>query len=314
VSQKWYGNQWVNDRQVNYKFNSNGDITSFIVEDWDGSNWGNTSRRTNYYNSYYALIERLTEYWNGSDWIGGASRTLFEYDNRGNNIATTSQVLIEDNWLNSLRWISEYDGNDYKISTIYEEWQNDNWFIRARWNYSYDEYGNILTNLEEIFESDEWKNSDRATYTYNVSGYLINAKAEEWNDSLWLPTKNASLDLYDSDGNHRDYFGVELNVYYDETTNVEFQNEAIKEFYLYQNYPNPFNPSTTISYSIPNQSHVELSVYDVLGREVAELVSKEQIAGSYKVQFNASSLSSGIYIYKLQNGGYVDVKKLMLLK
>ncbi|MGE5621278.1 MAG: T9SS type A sorting domain-containing protein [archaeon] len=86
------------------------------------------------------------------------------------------------------------------------------------------------------------------------------------------------------------------------------------DYRLFNAYPNPFNPSTTISYSIPKLSHVELKIIDMLGREVSTLVSMQQNAGEYKVQFNASTLPSGIYIYTLQAGEFRDSKKLMLLK
>lgn len=79
-------------------------------------------------------------------------------------------------------------------------------------------------------------------------------------------------------------------------------------------YPNPFNPSTTISYSIPKESHVELKVHDMLGREVSTLVNQKQVPGEYKVQFNASSLSSGVYIYSIHAGDYRAGKKLLFLK
>ncbi len=85
-------------------------------------------------------------------------------------------------------------------------------------------------------------------------------------------------------------------------------------FNLYQNYPNPFNPTTKISYSIPNQSVVSLKVFDVLGREIASLVSKEQTSGNYEVEFDASSLTSGIYFYRIQAGQFVESKKMILMK
>lgn len=91
-------------------------------------------------------------------------------------------------------------------------------------------------------------------------------------------------------------------------------NSIPAEYVLDQNYPNPFNPSTTISYSIPKESVVELKVYNVLGREIAALVNKEQKAGNYNVQFNASSLPSGIYIYTLKAGQFSSSRKLLLLK
>ena len=95
-----------------------------------------------------------------------------------------------------------------------------------------------------------------------------------------------------------------------------------KEFVLYQNYPNPFNPTTTIKYEIPSvtlrqaQSDimVSLKVYDVIGNEVATLINEEKQAGIYEVEFDASSLSSGMYLYKIQAGTFVQTKKMILVK
>lgn len=86
------------------------------------------------------------------------------------------------------------------------------------------------------------------------------------------------------------------------------------QFALQQNFPNPFNPTTTIKYQLPQQSHVVLKVYNIIGQEVKTLVNEEQPAGFKTVEFNASSLASGIYFYRIQAGSFVDVKKLLLLK
>lgn len=83
---------------------------------------------------------------------------------------------------------------------------------------------------------------------------------------------------------------------------------------LQQNYPNPFNPTTKISYSIPKSEFVSLKVYDVLGNEVASLVNNYKDAGDYSVDFNGTSLSSGIYFYRLQAGNNVFIKKMTLMK
>jgi hypothetical protein len=87
-----------------------------------------------------------------------------------------------------------------------------------------------------------------------------------------------------------------------------------KEFSLKQNYPNPFNPSTTIEYTIPDNSFVTLKVYDMLGKEVASIVNKYQEQGSYIAVWNASDFSSGTYIYKLSAGNYTESKKMVLSK
>lgn len=83
---------------------------------------------------------------------------------------------------------------------------------------------------------------------------------------------------------------------------------------LNQNYPNPFNPATSISYEIPTSGFVTLTVYDILGKQVARLVDGIQSAGSHTVRFDGSSLRSGVYFYRIQNGAFVDTKKFILIK
>jgi hypothetical protein len=98
-------------------------------------------------------------------------------------------------------------------------------------------------------------------------------------------------------------------------TDVILQNNSVpNEFRLYQNYPNPFNPNTVISWQLPAKSHVLIKVYDMLGKEVAQLIDEEKPAGTYKIIFNASSLASGIYFYKIQTNSFSNVKKMVLLK
>ena len=83
---------------------------------------------------------------------------------------------------------------------------------------------------------------------------------------------------------------------------------------LYQNYPNPFNPTTTIEYSLKNDSHVSISVFNILGQEVVTLVNSFKRAGFHSVDFKGTNLESGIYIYRITAGNFVDVKRMMLLK
>ena len=92
-----------------------------------------------------------------------------------------------------------------------------------------------------------------------------------------------------------------------------------KEFLLSQNYPNPFNPITKIKYEIPGQARndnalVTLKVYDILGREIVTLVNEEKPAGEYEVEFDATNLPSGVYLYRLTAGNFSETKKLVFLK
>lgn len=112
------------------------------------------------------------------------------------------------------------------------------------------------------------------------------------------------------------------NIVNDNTTLAKKNYQAINftgseipiTYALEQNYPNPFNPITTIRYQLPKEGLVALKVYDILGAEVATLVNEEKVAGKYEVNFNASKLASGVYIYRLNVNDFVNVKKMVLVK
>jgi len=87
-----------------------------------------------------------------------------------------------------------------------------------------------------------------------------------------------------------------------------------EDYNLYQNYPNPFNPTTTIRYSVTNTDLVQIKVYDILGREVKLLVNEIKQPGTYEIQFDASGLASGIYLYRIESGKFIQTKKMILLK
>jgi hypothetical protein len=95
---------------------------------------------------------------------------------------------------------------------------------------------------------------------------------------------------------------------------VEVEISLPLEYQLAQNYPNPFNPSTTIKYSVPSAGTVQLKVYDVLGNEVTNLLNEYKQAGSYNIEWDASSLQSGVYFYQLRTNEFVETKKMILMK
>ena len=97
-------------------------------------------------------------------------------------------------------------------------------------------------------------------------------------------------------------------------TAVKDYNTVPASYTLSQNYPNPFNPTTNISYQISQRSNVSVKIYDILGNELRTLVNEEKAAGSYDLKFDASNLTSGVYFYTIQAGGFTQTKKMILMK
>jgi len=126
-----------------------------------------------------------------------------------------------------------------------------------------------------------------------------------WNDSLFAQ--------YNSDDDYHKIIAryVALGGSF---TGVKKSPGIAHNFNLSQNYPNPFNPSTTISFDLSVRSFVSLKVFDLIGREVATIISEELSPGVYSRHWNAANVSSGIYFYRLQAGTFVATKKLIVLK
>jgi ligand-binding sensor domain-containing protein len=143
------------------------------------------------------------------------------------------------------------------------------------------------------FDGTTWTNYVTTTSTF--PGNCVNDIVVDKNNNVWIAGSNIVTKI-------------------DYTTDVEKTESLPSSFQLMQNYPNPFNPETVISYQLPASSYVSLKVYDTLGKEVSTLVNEEKQPGKYEVKFDASRLSSGMYFYKLNAGGFSQTKKMTLIK
>jgi len=154
---------------------------------------------------------------------------------------------------------------------------------------------------------------DEANYWVNVAGVEIDGNQATVHFMYYYDEIPGAGQLGENS------FGTDCTWKYDAitftiTNGVNDENGLVNNFVLEQNYPNPFNPSTTINYTLSERSAVTLKVYDVLGNEVASLVNTTQEAGKHDVKFDASKLSSGLYVYTLNAGNFTSSRKMMLLK
>lgn len=177
---------------------------------------------------------------------------------------------------------------------------NSNMNLTAWQSLGYDVHSFIALNDDQIFV-------DPAN-----SNFHLLASSQPVNTGTSLVSTVVNVDI---DGVARPQgTGYDIGAYeFMSSTLVEEEN-VVSDFWLYQNYPNPFNPTTVISYRLPAGSTVTLKVYDVLGNEVETLVEEERPAGIYKVEFDASGLSSGMYFYTLNAGNFAPTKKMMLIR
>jgi hypothetical protein len=97
-------------------------------------------------------------------------------------------------------------------------------------------------------------------------------------------------------------------------TAVDNEEEIPSTYALYQNYPNPFNPTTNIKFSIPQASHVKLTIYDAVGREVETLVNNQLVAGTHTIEWSGKNIASGVYLYRIEANNFVKVNKMLLVK
>jgi hypothetical protein len=219
--------------------------------------------------------------------VGGGGYNDFiviKYDNGGNQ-----------------QWVSYYDGpegfDDDPIELSLD--QSGNIFVCGEINPNGGSHFKFTVVKFNTDGSLDWS----YIYDENVSSKAI---------GIWTDNSGNVYAAGDGEGTNgnQDLMAIKLS----KTTGVKDEDIKSLQFKLSQNYPNPFNPATSIQYEISRKQFVILKVYDLLGREVTTLVDEEKPAGNYRVSFDGSDFSSGIYFYKLTAGRFSETKKLVLLK
>ena len=151
----------------------------------------------------------------------------------------------------------------------------------------------------------------------------LTSPLQEWNKIGFVSgngttTETNSYQFIDNSISSNKYYyrlkQVDFDGTFEYSNVVEVEINTVAEFALNQNYPNPFNPSTRISFTLPQTANVKLSVFNLLGEKVAELVNEVKSSGFYEVDFNGTDLTSGMYLYRLEAGEFVSTRKMTLIK
>ncbi len=198
--------------------------------------------------------------------------------------------------------------------------------------------GSTYSNIAEIFVPVELINFSAAAIPGKVTlnwetvteidnqGFIIERKSSgsaEWSragyvDGKGTTTEKTFYSFYDVPSASGHYFyrlkQLDYNGTFEYSNEVDVDYHTPQGFSLSQNYPNPFNPSTSIKFSIPQENTVSIVIYNVLGKEISTLLNEQRPAGTYSITFDASSLPSGLYFYKLSAGKFEQTRKMLLIK
>jgi len=328
-------------------------LTNGLVE-YDGSNWQLFDKSNSGLPDTYIwdiAVDPNANVWLATDAgiikYDGANWTTFKNADRGYTGSASEQVLnlVSDSkgnifaaWsggftvLKNNEWTNYDSKNSILKSNYISPYSLDVDNADNIWC-STNNYGAYEFTAEGVWK--EYNSTNSGLPSNSIRKIFIDAQNNIWfctygwgiakyDGSAWsyLTTANSGLGsnstrsiLIDKNGNYWIGTFAGLSYYNPNVVGVEQDYQKIpNNFELYQNYPNPFNPATIIKYQIPVSGNVTLKVFDVLGREVATLVNEFQAAGSYISKLIATSLSSGVYFYRLQSGNYSATKKLILMK
>jgi len=305
--------------RLTYTYDGDGRLVS-LLNYYDESN---QARYTCAYDQNGNTISETYDHISNGQWV------VTQYDAAAFDANNNRIYYLGEFWSNGVLESGEcvtstYDANGHRLSNVTERMSNGQWTETSREVCTYDFNGNILTIVRACFAV----YSERSTYTYDVQGNLSSFSFDAWLNASWIPqdwppmmdskTQPSPFSVSDSAGNLYNDFGRAYNFTFSHkliVTGVASPVVGVPAVYsLSQNYPNPFNPSTTIKYELPKTSMVRLSVYDILGREVSVLVNERKNAGAYEVKCDAASLSSGVYLYRLQAGEFTQTKRMLLLR
>jgi parallel beta-helix repeat protein len=279
----------VQDSKIFNNLIYNNHATGIAMYQIDG---GDASKNNKVYNN--TIIQPSDGRWNIIAVDGSTGNTIY------NNILINHHGFrgsIAIDAASSTGFVSDYN---ILVNRLSNDDGNSNITLNQWQSLGYDLHSMIADPENQIFV-------DYLNGNYHL---LQNAQAVDTGTNLVLPTVFEDLDNISRPQGS----GFDIGAYeYNTLTSVQ-EDLSPQEFILYQNYPNPFNPTTKISWQSPIGSWQTLKIYDLLGNEIATLVDEYRPSGKYEVEFNASSLPSGIHFYQMRAGNFVQTKKMMLVK
>lgn len=308
--------QWVK----NYNGNANGgDQANVVKVDAAGNSYitGFVDNASSSYDFFTVKVNtdgvtQWTATYNGQGNLGDFP-TAMTIDNSGNVYVTgksTGTAFINDSNYATIKY------NSQGVQQWVAIYKNSNNSVDVARSIALDDMGNVYvtgastSNTMNDYTTIKYKNSGLQEWVLKYNGTSDN------DDYSNVVTVDANHNVYVTGrsyaaGSNFDFCTIKYSI----PTGISHNgNEVPDKFSLEQNYPNPFNPGTIISFSLPKESNVKLSVFDMSGKEVSELVNSTLTPGNYNINFDGKGVSSGIYFYRLDAGDFTATKKMVLIK
>ena len=304
----WNINKWDSSSRINYSYEM-GTLSQSVFQVYTNNSWDNWTRFNYVYDTNQNLLTTLDESWINNEWQNSLLISNY-YSIQNKKDSILFQTWVNNEWQNDKMTLFYYNENEIDLdSLVVKSWTGSSWSNYLKREIVNDVNHNQIEQLDKIWDSSHWLNSIRRFFTYNESNFIESAYCEIWYNNQWMNGVGDIL-FQSPDGFIVGFITHNVFAYYSKIVSVG----QITDYSLSQNYPNPFNPSTIIKYEIPTSNFVEIKVYNVLGKEIAILVSDYKAKGNYKVQFDSNNLPSGVYIYVIRAGDYSESKKMVLLR
>lgn len=219
LSQTWDINQWKNQNQYLFSYDSNNKLSEWIFQYYTNENWKNEGKTVNQYNSFQQLVNSFAYYWS-SDWILN-HRITNTYDSLSNQIQSLNELWRNNDWVNFKRWIREFNENQMTVQ-ISQRFEDSIWQNQFRYSYLYDSYGNNIEYIVEAWYFNNWKKSSKHTFLYNSNNNWIENEIYIWNNE-WEPY-HKYVRVYENEN-----MVEEIEYYWLDSTNI-YENTFKKKF------------------------------------------------------------------------------------
>lgn len=325
TSYTWDGGAWVEAGLTTFTYDGSGNLTYALLQIWSGSAWVNFSNSTMTYNGSL-MATSIWQNWSGSAWVN-IRKNVYTYTGTHLN-QDVSQAWAGAAWADAERVTYYPDSNGRDTLALAERWG-----VSGPWtNWYKDEYKYDGATDNEILDKNySWNGSSWDAVRADTTHYSAGRRIEFLTYYFQFGQLSHTLYTYDGFGNliaDLDQFwgGAWMNdsrgVYVYTIAGI-FDDEATADipaaFEIGQNYPNPFNQSTIIPYTLATDTHVQITVSNLLGQTVSTLVDGYQTSGSHSVAWdgadmNGRGVASGLYFLRVQVGKIAQVRKMVLLK